>query len=143
MQLVRENITPNIISSGLVMIQEHKILLCHPTNSSWIGTFSFPKGHVEEGESILDAAIRETKEEVGLTIDIDDINTHKYGEIFYKNKDKDTFKKVIYFVVHPSKKIEIETIKLQLQEVDYANFFTKEEAERRIFWRLKEVLDFM
>lgn len=31
--------------------------------------WTFPKGHVEEGESALDTALRETKEETGLDID--------------------------------------------------------------------------
>ena len=33
------------------------------------GYYGFPKGHIEEGESELEAALRETREEVGLSVD--------------------------------------------------------------------------
>ncbi len=34
------------------------------------GTWSFPKGHMEAGESELDTAIRETREEIGLEVEL-------------------------------------------------------------------------
>lgn len=53
-------------SAGLVILYDNKILLAHPTGQRWYGTYSIPKGHIEEGEDRLDAAIRETQEEIGL-----------------------------------------------------------------------------
>jgi ADP-ribose pyrophosphatase YjhB (NUDIX family) len=53
------------ISAGLVIIQDNKILLGHPTGAKWTNTFSIPKGEVQEGESLFDAAFRETREEFG------------------------------------------------------------------------------
>jgi len=52
-----------IISAGLVIVDKDKrlILLVHPTNASWVGTYSIPKGEVNPGEDLLAAAIRETK----------------------------------------------------------------------------------
>ena len=37
------------------------------TRGDWTG-YTFPGGHIEPGESIVDAVIREVKEETGLTI---------------------------------------------------------------------------
>ncbi len=37
------------------------------------GQISFPGGHVEPGETLLDAAIRETHEEVGVTVHPEDV----------------------------------------------------------------------
>ena len=34
----------------------------------WSGHMAFPGGHIEAGESPLEAAIRETEEEVGLSL---------------------------------------------------------------------------
>ncbi len=45
----------------------NKILLQNRVKADWKG-YALPGGHVEPGESIVDAVIREMKEETGLTI---------------------------------------------------------------------------
>ena len=49
-----------------------KVLLCHFGGPYWkdtdIGGWSLPKGEVRKNEIVLDAAIREFKEETGITI---------------------------------------------------------------------------
>jgi len=131
------------ISSGLVIICENKILLAHPTNTSWHGTYSFPKGGVELNETVLEAAIRETQEEIGIKIPLELIDkTERFVE--YIKNDKIT-KKVYYFIVRLT--IEQKTklfqngMKLQTSELDYADFITKEEAKDKIFWRFNELLE--
>ena len=46
---------------------EERYLLQDRVNEDWKG-YTLPGGHVEPGESIVDAVIREMKEETGLTI---------------------------------------------------------------------------
>lgn len=55
-----------IITSGIFIVNKNdEVLICHPTNH--VATFwSMPKGVVEKGEMILDAAIRETFEETNI-----------------------------------------------------------------------------
>ena len=61
-------------SAGIIIILNNKkVLLAHPTNSRWTNTYSFPKGGIEEGESQIDAAIREFKEETSIEVSIDKI----------------------------------------------------------------------
>ncbi len=52
----------------LCLIQEgNKILLQNRVKEDWKG-YTLPGGHVEPGESFVDAAIREMREETGLEI---------------------------------------------------------------------------
>ena len=39
-----------------------RVLVLHPANGDWV----FPKGHVESGETPLQAALREVREEAGI-----------------------------------------------------------------------------
>ena len=54
------------ISAGLLILHNNKILLIHPTNAPWYGTYSIPKGKLEKDETIIQAAIRETEEEIEI-----------------------------------------------------------------------------
>ena len=47
--------------------QNTKILLVKNTNGKY---WSFPKGHIEQGETEKETAAREIKEETGLDVDI-------------------------------------------------------------------------
>jgi diadenosine hexaphosphate hydrolase (ATP-forming) len=49
-------------AGGVVVNSEGKVLLIRHHNGTWV----FPKGHVDEGETPLEAAIREVAEEAGV-----------------------------------------------------------------------------
>lgn len=125
-------------SAGLVIIHNNKILLVHPTNAPWYHSFSIPKGEVEEGEDLLEAAIRETKEEIGVTYGRTYIDNTPH-KIEYKDKGGKVYKTVWYFIIEvpePPKEIE-----LQEEEVDHVGFYTKEIAMKRIHIKLVSVLE--
>lgn len=53
----------------VIMRQAGKLAFVLRENTSWKnGYYSLPAGRVEKGESAIDGAIREAKEEVGVTI---------------------------------------------------------------------------
>lgn len=58
--------------------------------------YAFPKGHIEEGESLKEAAKREIKEEVGLDINIENGFEYKIEYLINEGKTK---KIVHYFLV--------------------------------------------
>ena len=127
-------------SAGLVLLHDNKILLVHPTGGKWFGTYSIPKGEIDENETALEAAIRETHEEIGILFDIDNIRVIDDGYINYTNGGE-TYKRVYFFVVNL---IHLPIgIQVQKEEVDWAGWLPKAEAEKRIFWRLKPVLQYL
>lgn len=56
------------IGVGVCVIKEDKVLLGKRLNSHGEGTWAFPGGHLEFGETLVDCATREVKEETGLII---------------------------------------------------------------------------
>ena len=131
------------ISAGTCIKFNNKLLFCHPTNASWTGTYSPAKGAVDEGETFLQAAIRETKEEVGIDIVKEQIdNLDNPIEIIYYNRKKEIHKIVYLFTVNINSLSEIgltsEIVpqeQLQMEEVDWAGFLTREEILKKSFHR--------
>lgn len=59
--------------SFVYLIQDDKVLLLQEGGRLAMGLWSFPGGHVDEGENFKDAAIREALEESGYNIDLEKI----------------------------------------------------------------------
>jgi len=75
--------------TNMVMIQDPETgkVLVQNRVLSWKGP-AFPGGHVEEGESIVDSAVREVKEETGLDV----AQLKSYGVVHWlNNKTHDRF----------------------------------------------------
>lgn len=75
------------LSCGFIVIDTNteKILAAHPTNKGNI--YDIPKGHIEENETELECAIRELKEETGISVsENDDITDNgRFDYLPYKD----------------------------------------------------------
>jgi DNA polymerase len=136
-------------SAGIIIIlNNNKLLLSHPTNARWSNTYSFPKGHIEENESQIEAAIRELKEETSIEITEDRIIDKEPIVIQYNDRKGKIYKEVYLFKVYINDISEIglsdETLPkemLQIEELDWCGFLTKEEAKTKIFYRVADLLN--
>lgn len=142
-----------IKSAGVVIIYKNKILLVHPTGSKrYYYNYSFPKGQVEEGEEIIDCALRELKEEVGISLNKNQLDKKMHTIPYIANKNKkgvtkgSVYKTVYYWTCHIDDLSEIglksEVVpknQLQKSEVDWAGFVPADQVEKRIAPVMKSI----
>lgn len=79
------------ISAGAVIYKKDplKYLIILDRNDN----YAFPKGHIEEGETLKEAAKREIKEEVGLDVDIKEDFEYKIEYLINEGKTQ----KIVYY----------------------------------------------
>lgn len=58
------------VAAAAVIEQDDKLLLLKRANPPWQGDWNLPAGYVEADEAPADAAVRETREETGLKIQV-------------------------------------------------------------------------
>lgn len=59
----------------IIIIKNDKILLQKRKGSKlWPGYYALPAGHIDEGENQYEALVREAKEELGIDINLNQIN---------------------------------------------------------------------
>ena len=84
-------------ASYLVVQKDQKVLLMERKNTGFAdGMYSLVAGHVDRGENYRQAMIREAREEIGIELSEDDLETvtvmHRrsegriYVDIFFRNK---------------------------------------------------------
>jgi len=79
----------------LILERDRKILLLLRQNVSYMsGFWGMPAGHVEQGELITDAMIRETEEEVGIKIRREDL---RLVHTMFRAKHDETGERVDFF----------------------------------------------
>lgn len=114
-------------SAGGVVVRNGKLLTI---TSSRRGTVDLPKGTIEPGESIEEAALREVEEETGYrTAIIDTLGSKTYD---FNGRDGKRYRKTVsYFLMEPID--ENEPIKNLQEGEDFENeWLTFEEALEKV-----------
>ena len=127
-------------SCGAVVIKEEsnetKFLIIKQTDNHW----GFPKGHVEEGETEEQTAIREIKEETNIDVELD----NRFRKVITYSPRENTIKDVVFFigkaisddlVIDPKELIEAKWVKGN-EAKDYFDYKENNEV-------LEEALNFL
>ena len=117
-------------SCGCIVINnKNEVLLIHHNAGHW----DFPKGHVEEGETEVETAIREVKEETNVDVEVNE----KYRYTTKYSPKEDVIKEVVYFL---AKNIS-NNKEAQLEEVSEVKWIKLEDAIEKITYNnSKEIL---
>lgn len=135
------------VSAGLAIIWEDKVLLAHTTGRNFKTGYGIPKGGIDEGETQLEAAIRETREEVGIEVPKSRVSSNSYQ--FGVDAKKWGYKKIVhYYIVRVDslseiglKEPKVPKGQLQLEEINDARFMDYKQASKVIMKSQKDLLD--
>jgi len=108
-------------------------LLLHNARGHW----DFPKGGIDPGESKVEAALRELKEEAGITATIINGFEHSFS-YFYTEQDGQKAHKTVYFFVGHADSTDIV---LSHEHIDCAWLPFKKALQKLPFKESKELLE--
>lgn len=125
-------------SAGLAIIYRGMILLAKTAGRKDKKSWGIPKGGIEEGESKIDAAIRETEEELGIKVKRSLIDPTEHN--FFVNARKWGYVKDIYYYVVKIndlsqiglKDLQVPKRQLDTKEISNARFMNYTEALEHI-----------
>lgn len=112
-------------AGGVVLNSKNEVLVVSQVSPNFI-SWSLPKGHINENESILDAAKREIKEESGV-IDLELIKD--LGSYERPRLDDPTEIKTIHMFLFKTKELELKSSDSDNPEAKWVN---KNEVEQML-----------
>ena len=112
------------------------LLIKHVVGGHW----SFPKGHMEAGETERETALREIKEETGIDVDL----VTDFREVVSYSPKRDTMKDVIYFIGKAKNFIytpqEEEIAQIKWVELNLAHSFLTYDNDKQLVNKAKPVI---
>lgn len=113
----------------IVMNDNNQVLLVLHNAGHW----GLPKGHMEDGETEVETAIREVKEETNIDV----IVNEKFRYTMEYSPKEDVWKEVVFFLAHSVSDHE----EAQLEEVSEVKWFELDSAIENITYEnAKELL---
>ena len=128
----RFKIVPSVY---LVLIKDNKILLSRRYNTGYFDTYySFPAGHLDGGETLKQAMIRETSEEIGIPLGSDDLEL-----VHTMNRKMANNERVDFFFV--AKQWQGEPKIMETDKCDSLDWFELDKLPENIIPYIKQAID--
>jgi mutator protein MutT len=119
----------------LILTKDNKILLSRRHNTGYFdGYYSFPAGHLDGGETLKQAMVREAKEEIGILLNLEDLElVHTMNRRIPDNERMDLF--------FTSKKWEGEPKIMELNKCDDLTWVGLNNLPQNIIPYIKQAID--
>jgi 8-oxo-dGTP pyrophosphatase MutT (NUDIX family) len=127
-------------SAGGIVREDGKLLMVKVENLEGKIAWTFPKGHLEKGETAEEAALREVEEETGYQCEI--LEPIDKVEYFFKREGQLIKKFVTWFLMKPLKKTGVhdpeEIIETHWASFAEANDLTTYKSDKQLLSKLKK-----
>ena len=130
----KKEVSAGIITSRDVPGKRDYLLLKHANGNHW----SFPKGHVEEGENPKETALRELEEEAGLVLQEFPSDFSRTTSYTFERAGQKVSKTVIYFLGLISREVKV---RLSPEHLDYVWLPYRDAREKLTYENDKQLLD--
>jgi len=122
-----------LVGVGVIVNKNRKILLIKRKGSHGEGTWAPPGGHIDFGESVLDCAKREVKEETG--IEIKNLKILGFTEDLFKQDKKH------YITIWVSSEWKSGKVKMGDREFSEVKWFSWRKLPKPLFTPLKNFIE--
>lgn len=128
----------------LVLVSDGKILLSKRKNTGWMdGKYTLVSGHIDGGESVIAAMMREAHEEAGIDIAPKDLKVvgvmHRMSNVEYvdfyleasqwkgiiKNMEPEKCEKLEWFFLDDLPKDLVPEMRIELENIEKKRFFSE------------------
>ena len=128
----RFKIVPSVY---LILMKDNKILLSRRYNTGYFDDhYSFPAGHLDGGETLKQAMIRETSEEIGIPLGSDDLEL-----VHTMNRKMENNERVDFFFV--AKQWRGEPKIMETDKCDDLDWFELNKLPENIIPYIKQAID--
>ncbi len=126
-------------SAGGIVQDVDKLLMVKVENLEGQKIWTFPKGHIEEGETAETAALREVEEETGYRCAI--VSPFDKIQYWFKRGRKLTKKSVVWFLMKPLEKTGThdpeEILEAKWLTMSQAESVARYQSDKKILMKLK------